>query len=108
MGDDEQYDEFLASLVSTFQRRTSGAKALFRTNAGALFKSFLAALPEERRQHYTCHACSSFVQRFGSLVVVNDDGSRMPAIWDSEVAPNFFRASDVVPSMRAKTLGKTG
>lgn len=41
---------------------------LFKTNADGLYESYLANIPEEARQHYTCFACNNFIERFGSLV----------------------------------------
>lgn len=47
-----------------------------------LYETFLANLPPERKQHYNCRACARFVDRFGGLVTVDDDGEITPVLWD--------------------------
>jgi hypothetical protein len=57
------------------------AKFAFTTDAEGLWPAFLAALPADQRQHHTCTACRHFVERFGSLVVVQHDGTIAPLLW---------------------------
>src|SRR5688572_22781935 len=63
---------------------------LFTTAAEGLFDLFLAGLPADRRQHYTCRACRTFVDRFGGLVTIDDVGNLTPALWP-EQSNDFFR-----------------
>lgn len=66
---------------------------IFTTNADDLFNLFLACLPEEHVQHYRCHCCRHFFERFGGLAVLAEDGNIEPLLWtlnDSEI-PDFFR-----------------
>ena len=35
-----------------------------------LWDTFLANIPEERRQHYNCNTCKNFVVKFGDLVFI--------------------------------------
>ena len=49
-----------------------------------LYDVFLANLPEERRQHYNCNCCRRFVNRYGGLVGLREDGTTIPVFWPVE------------------------
>ena len=76
------YDQFLGRLRARFA--TFAGRPLFTTDAHFLFQAYLAALPEDQRVHYTCHACARFVERYGRLVAVESDGSTVPAFWPDD------------------------
>lgn len=47
-----------------------------------LWDTFLANIPEERRQHYNCNTCKNFVVKFGDLVFIDPETNRtMPAVF---------------------------
>lgn len=73
------------ALVGLVQQRLAGLLErhvyLFTTDVEGLFDRFLEALPEERRQHYRCSTCRAFVTRFGGLVVIDEQGAVVPAVW---------------------------
>ena len=87
---DEGYDRFEAIVAEQVGRLTG---PLFTTNADpdALWDAYLSGFPAERRQHYTCHECRRFIQKFGGLMTINADGLGSPAVWDLPDAPDFFR-----------------
>lgn len=64
-------------------------RVLFTTDAEGLFDVFLDNLPDEHRQHYTCHACRKFIERYGGLVVIDEEGKTQSAVWPDNV-PEFF------------------
>ena len=66
---------------------------VFRTrNAKHAADVFLAGIPEEYRQHYNCHACKTFLRKYGSLVTLSETGTPSLAIWPmSALAGRFFR-----------------
>lgn len=74
--DNEQYERFERALPEAFAAATADGGPLFTTDASDLFEVFLGALPAERRQHYTCHACRRFLNRFGSVVRIEADGRK--------------------------------
>lgn len=82
-----QYQQWLA-LVGARLATVDGP--LFTTKAAGLFDAFLAKLPEPRRQHYRCNACRRFVDTYGGLVTVAEDGTSTPVFWDADTAPPFF------------------
>lgn len=101
---------------ATFERlvaaRVAGAQGpLFTTNADGLFDAYLAGIPAEFRQHYTCHCCRRFVANYGGLVTIDESGKTAPALWGSWAElgiPAFFAPSVAAMSKiisRAKVTG---
>lgn len=72
-------------LVGSVKRRLAGLLEqhthLFTTDAEGLYDRFLAALPEARQQQYRCGTCREFVTRHGGLVVIDESGRAVPALW---------------------------
>jgi hypothetical protein len=93
------YADFLRSFRSNFEASVAGQKALFTTDAQDLFATFLEALPEHERQHYTCHACRRFVETYGGLVTISEDGEMSPVMWND--APFYVK---VMKEVRKKVL----
>lgn len=89
-GTEHNYPEFLNAIESNFNRVAQGNLPLFKTNTEELFDVFLKGLPEQDRQHYTCRACKHFVERFGDLVTLTEDGVMKSAIWDTTDIPQYF------------------
>lgn len=90
---DDPFPALLASVNEHFDAYNDGP--FFTTDAEGLFDLFLAGLPDEIRQVYTCHACRHFFERYGALVTLNEDGSQSSAIWPQDAPPPF------VPSVKA-------
>lgn len=86
------YEQFISVLLNNFTNIASNASALFTVNVEGLWELFLNNIPEDARQHYTCRACSHFVNRFGNIVIINEDGTIKSALWDITV-PKFFQDS---------------
>ena len=94
---DERYESFLGCLHTRFSALAPKPGSLFFTDArrfvnkGSLFDLFLSKLPPERRQHYTCTACRSFVETYGSMVMVDEEGTTHPVLWGNlDQVPIFF------------------
>lgn len=87
------YDQ-LERLIA--QRGATIQGPLFTTDVDPdkLWQAYLDGIPAEHRQHYTCHCCRRFTQRFGGLVTVDEQGKQQPALWhDCTDFPAFFRQS---------------
>jgi hypothetical protein len=88
--------QFLAFLASMRRRFESIAGPLFTTAPKGLevglFERFLAFMPRDKRQHYTCNSCRRFMERFGTLVTIAESGAVHSAVWDPNEAPSSFRA----------------
>src|SRR4051812_15519413 len=94
---DEQYDQFERQIR---ERVAALEGPLFTTNAAsALWAAYLGGLPDDRRQHYTCHCCRRFIETYGGLVTIDSHGEASPAIWHDALlgaVPDFFSESVVL------------
>lgn len=95
-GDEHGYSKFLKEIQEAFSETIKERnRNFFTTNAADLFTLFLDNLPAEHRQRYTCHACKHFVNTFGGLVTIDENGKTHAAIWPETVEPFF------APSVKA-------
>lgn len=93
VNDNDRYPEFRESIKSRFNSIAGNGIPLFTTDSEGLFDLFLDSLPQEARQHYTCKACRNFVNRYGGLVTVSDNGEITSVLWDGNDTPEFFAPS---------------
>lgn len=84
IGDDD-YRQHLARLEASFRARV-GTSQLFCTDAEGIWEAYLGSFPQTEQQFHTCNACRHFVQRFGHLVIINESGETVPAMWDADDA----------------------
>ena len=91
--DGDFYDLLLQRVQANFEQLAASGDPLFhmRLEGPPLFDRFLATLPPERRQHYTCHACRRFFERYGAVAAIGDDGVAR-SIWPLDVPSLFTRA----------------
>lgn len=91
---EDQFPALLAAVRDRFASVTGGDNVhLFSTQLerGKLFNLFLDAFPPGLRQHYTCNACRSFINRFGGLAFIGADGTVESAMWSPHAVPDRFR-----------------
>ncbi|WCF11550.1 hypothetical protein NDS46_31835 (plasmid) [Paenibacillus thiaminolyticus] len=96
----DQYPRFSESIKERFAKYSD--RPLFTTDNEDLFTLFLDYLPKEARQHYTCSCCRHFVNRFGGLVSISEDGEITSVMWDEDGTPDFFVES--VKAMKKAVL----
>lgn len=76
---------------------------LFETDATMDYDIFLAALPDaDLRAAWACRCCRRFVEKFGGLVCIGEDGSSIPAMWGAPAPDRFAKAFDAM-ARRART-----
>lgn len=80
----EQFEQSVKDRVASF-----GDVPLFTTDASGLWELYLGGLPEDKRQHYNCHACKEFIERYGGLVTISENGGVVPVMWADHV-PGIF------------------
>jgi len=90
---DTDYGPLLESVANSFAKLTQepGTK-LFTTDVTGLFTAYLDELPQELRQEHTCNCCRNFVERFGGLVRINEQGQIRTVMWDN-VPPGIYQSS---------------
>lgn len=102
INDEDQYPDLLEVVKRHFNSMVNAEKKLFTTNVTGLYEAYLGNLPAEARQRYTCHACKNFIERFGGLVTINEDGTMNSVMWDVANTPIFFL--DSVYAMKEAVL----
>jgi hypothetical protein len=107
---DGDYDAFLGRVNARFLKNCgNGTKPLFTTDAEDLWGVYLGSFADPtERQYHNCHACRQFIERFGSLATIGDDGMTAPAIWHEDDAPEAYRpalAAMAKAVRRAKVTG---
>ncbi|MBL8974933.1 MAG: hypothetical protein JNK56_30325 [Myxococcales bacterium] len=83
----DEFPDVLAAVQRRFAAHAGGP--LFFTRAEGLWPIFLANIPAQLQQNYTCNSCRHFVERFGSLVAIDESGRASSALW-ADVAPAGF------------------
>lgn len=89
---DELYDMFLSRIQKRFIANTSNKEPLFQTTAkDKIWDTYLNSFPDPtERQYHNCHCCKNFMERYGHLAVVNEDGTLSSPIWNEADAPDMY------------------
>ena len=93
------YIQLLEQLQARFVQATQGERALFVTDAKGLYQAFLDGLPTRLVAEHACRACAKFVDDFGGVVKIAEDGRATSVLWDFE-APAAYAAA--IAAMRKK------
>lgn len=93
---DAEYAAYLSAIADRFAGLVGAGTPLFTTNVEDLFQIYLNAFPEGLHQYHQCYACRQFMNRYGALVTIAEDGSTDTPIWWEEDAPEAYK-----PSVRA-------
>lgn len=65
---------------------------LFLTEpAEPLFDLYLNSFSGAARQTHNCNSCRHFLERFGSLVMINERGGCVPLFWDFAGVPTMYK-----------------
>lgn len=90
--------DLLTCIQERFASMAGEPRPIFVTDAGDLWTTFRSSLSEPLQRVYDCGACRRFVERFGNLVVVAENGVTRSALWSNE-APGVFQRG--IAAMRA-------
>lgn len=88
----DNYLEFESAIKEHFKSKVNSRTTLYRVRCNDLWNIYFENLPEEGRFVYNCRACRHFIERFGGLVTINDDGSIESVLWGATV-PDYFAKS---------------
>lgn len=104
------YDSFMQRVQDRFLNNCdNGKRPLFTTDVEGLWNMYIETFSDPgERQYHNCNACRHFIERFGSLAIIGEDGRIFSAIWDEDDAPDAYR--DALKAMskavrRAKVTG---
>ncbi|MEZ4382881.1 MAG: hypothetical protein R3A79_16215 [Nannocystaceae bacterium] len=108
MGADAGYDTLLARV----SERLAGLRdAVFTTDADvdwSLADRFVAALPAELQQEYTCATCARFIAEFGGLVTIDASGAATPLVWAPDPAYEGLAPAVAALAERVAAAAVTG
>lgn len=71
------------------------AKISSATERNIIFDTFAGALPIQNRRVMNCNACKQFLQRYGDLCIVGEDGSLTPLVFPTTIlnVPQYYKNS---------------
>lgn len=85
----DEYDAFVYRINDRFNAIIG---PIFLTDAEGLYEAYLAAFPEgTERQYHTCSCCRHFIEQYGALAYVDDDGQLVPAVCAVDDAPAEYQ-----------------
>lgn len=87
---DHDYSALLVCARKSFDAIAATHKSLFQTNAADLNDLYLDSLPSERQVH-NCSCCRRFIETYGGLVAIAENGETIPAMWNPEGVPDFYQ-----------------
>ncbi len=79
--DEKSYHQFLARMQATAHQLLLSDPLLFTTAVEGLWETYLAAITEPQRQTSNCNTCRDFIERFGGLVMIDDNGLQYSPFW---------------------------
>lgn len=89
-------DAAYAQLENLLAKRVANnPHTLFTTDVDRveLWEAYISSIPVHDQQYYTCNACRYFIQRYGGLVSIQENGDTHSLLWSIEDVPFFFRAA---------------
>lgn len=95
---EDQYEALLSQIKTHFHEMMDRYPKLwlYKTDVTDLFQVFLDNLPADAAQHYTCNACRRFVNKYGSLVSITENGDIIPVMWPTTGVGIFADAVEAV------------
>lgn len=78
VANDVSYDELERQVAARVAAVTG---PVFTTDANGLFDVYLNGLPPEHRQYHNCNCCRNFINKYGGLVYIKDDGTTESVVW---------------------------
>ena len=90
----DNYEVFENDIKNYFDAivRIMNNKHLYQVNVPGLWDIYLNNLPEDGRFVYDCRACKHFIERYGNLVVIGEDGNVESVLWGADVPVYFYES----------------
>lgn len=86
---DAAYENLINRIQQRFIKNVNFYGPLFTTNNDCIWGLYLSSFSERDRQYHNCNACRSFIEKYGALAVINDDGAIIPAMWRSDEVDGY-------------------
>jgi len=88
--EDTSCAQAIAAVQAQFRAATANGAPVFTTDAKGLFGLYLDYLPADQRPHHTCSACRKFIETYGGLGIINEDGVLYSTMWPDD-GPEMYR-----------------
>lgn len=98
------FENLLVTLQKQFNNLTKDYTDIFTTDAnenGNLWEIFISNLPIEKQKYYTCNACKKFIESYGGLVCIKNDGTQISPFWMS-ITSDFGYLNDSLNALYKK------
>lgn len=89
----DNYEKFEEIVFRHFNYVAAHTKQFYQVKVDGLWDLYLEKLPEDGRFVYDCRTCRHFVERYGNLVVINENGTIESALWNLSGVPEYFADS---------------
>lgn len=86
----DNWPEFLTEVQLHAAKMLVSKNRVYLTDVPNLAQVYLDSLPADGRQHYNCNACLLFLNRYGNLVVIDDNLNLVPLFWDKTGSSQKF------------------
>lgn len=98
---DTAYRNFLMRFQFNFESNLKAyGPVLYDTDATDLFDLYLELLPtEQEKAHCNCNTCRRFINTFGRLAFMKEDGTLVSAFWNTPYIPDVYAKS--IPMMNS-------
>lgn len=83
------------------------AELVWSTDPTGLWEEYLDAFPEAHRKYHDCRCCRKFVERYGSLVTINQHGDVQSVFWNDGGVDAVTYYGRVAAKMRRLIARKT-
>lgn len=100
--DPDSYRPMLEALRDHFANGGDGPLFTTDVDPDELWAAWLSGFPAEERQHHNCHSCRRFLQQFGGLVDIDEDGIIRPAVLVFEAPGTYGGAFDAASKLFQK------
>lgn len=102
----DNYEVFEKEVSEYFDRVVANNKHLYQVHVDGLWDLYLDNLPEDGRFVYNCRACKHFIERYGNLVTIAEDGHIESALWYKVNVPEYFHEAVVRMNNHVRNAAK--
>jgi len=102
---DDSYDKLVVAMQQQFSQYSD--RQIFSVSTSALYNVYINSIPVASRQYFTCNTCKDFIDRYGGLVVVDQNGWLKSIVWPVLVGGMFGKVSEILCTMvESRTISR--
>lgn len=89
----KRYNTYLADRIQRNIQVEASADTLHTVSGLALWREWLATIPQEDRQYFTCATCRTWFIRYAGIVEIDQNGDLASPLFAEEGFPEYFTQS---------------